>query len=62
MGFNSGFKGLIVSIRYLVYVSVWYAGLGGTQTCIPDGHLHTVTYTRCRIDKINSSDDEDMTA
>ena len=24
-----------------------------TQTCIPDGHLHTVTYTRCRIDTIN---------
>jgi len=27
------------------------------QTCIPDGHLHTVTHTRCRIDKINSPDD-----
>ena len=25
--------------------------------CIPEGHLHRVTYTRCRIDKINSPDD-----
>ena len=25
--------------------------------CIVDGHLHRVTYTRCRIDKINSPDD-----
>jgi len=25
--------------------------------CIPDGHLHRVTYTRCRIDTINSPDD-----
>jgi len=37
---------------------VWCAGLGGTQTCTPHGHLHTVTYTRCRIDTINSPDDE----
>jgi len=40
-------------------VTVWYAGL---QTCIPDGHLHRVTYTRSRIDTIDSSDDEDMGA
>jgi len=26
-------------------------------SCIPDGHLHKVTYTRCRIDTINSPDD-----
>jgi len=32
-------------------MSYWY-NLGGTQTCIPDGHLHRVTYTRCRIDTI----------
>jgi len=24
--------------------------------CIPDGHLHTVTCTRCRIDTFNSPD------
>ena len=24
-----------------------------TQTRIPDGHLHTVAYTTCRIDTIN---------
>jgi hypothetical protein len=28
------------------------------QTCIPDGHLHRVTYTRCSIDTIDSPDDE----
>jgi len=33
-----------------------------TQTCTPNGHLHSVTYTRCRIDVINSSDDGYMTA
>ena len=37
--------------------SVWFAGLGFTQTCNPDRHLHRVTYTRCRIDTINSPDD-----
>jgi hypothetical protein len=26
--------------------------------CIPDGHLHRVTYTRCCIDTIESPDDE----
>ena len=26
--------------------------------CIPDGHLHRVTYTRCRIDTADSPDDE----
>jgi hypothetical protein len=30
--------------------------------CIPDGDLHRVTYTRCRIDTINSPDDEHMSA
>ena len=33
------------------------AGLDFLQTCIPDSYLHTVTYTRCRIDTINSPDD-----
>jgi hypothetical protein len=32
------------------------------QTCIPDGHLHKVTYTRYRIDTIDSPDDEHMAA
>ena len=32
------------------------------QTCTPDGHLHGVTYTRCRIDTIDSPDDEHMGA
>jgi hypothetical protein len=32
------------------------------QTCIPDGHLHRVTYTRYRIDTIESPDDEHLNA
>ena len=30
------------------------------QTCTPNGHLYRVTYTRCRIDTINSPDDGHM--
>jgi hypothetical protein len=36
--------------------------LSSIHTCIPDGHLLKVTYARCRIDKIDSSDDEHMVA
>ena len=32
--------------------------LPSIQTCTPDGHLHRVTYTRYRINKIYSPDDE----
>jgi len=28
-----------------------------TQTCTLDGHLHRVTYTKCRINTIDSPDD-----
>jgi len=35
-------------------VQVWMK----IQTCTLDGHLHTVTYTRCHIDTIDSPDDE----
>jgi hypothetical protein len=31
---------------------------GTSKTCTPDGHLHTVTYTKCRINTIDSPDDE----
>ena len=31
------------------------------EICIPDGHLHRVTYTRC-IDTIDSPDDERIVA
>ena len=31
-------------------------------TCIPDGHLHRVTYTRYCIDKIDPPDDEHKVA
>jgi len=32
------------------------------QTCILDGHLHRVTYTRCCIDTIDCPDDEHKAA
>ena len=39
-----------------------YVYFNSIQTCTPDGHLHRVTYTRCRIDTIDSPDDEHMGA
>jgi len=36
-------------------MTLWY--VGWDETRIPEGHLHRVTYTRRRIDKINSPDD-----
>jgi len=63
---------LIVSIRHLVYVTLyrWSSGVqvwmrllcSLIQTCTSDGHLYTVTYTRSRIDTINSPDDGHMAA
>ena len=50
---------------HCMQVTVWYAGLDGTgsiETCIPHGHLHTVTYTRGRIDAVDSPDDEHLVA
>ena len=53
-------------MRHLVYVTLCRLPSGmqvGMKliffipTCIPDGQLHRVTYTKCRIDKINSPDD-----
>jgi len=32
------------------------------QTCVPDGHLYIVTYAICRIDTIDSHDDEHKVA
>ena len=34
----------------------------GRFTYIPHGHLHTVTYTRGRIDTVGSPDDENLVA
>ena len=47
----------------LWYVTV-YAGdrVVCRFTCIPHGHLHRMTYTRGRIDAIESPDDEHMVA
>jgi hypothetical protein len=35
---------------------------GPIQTCTPNGHLYRVSYTRSRIDTINSPDDGNMAA
>jgi hypothetical protein len=35
---------------------------GSIQTCTLDGHLHRVTSNRCRINTIDSPDDEDRGA
>ena len=35
-------------------------GQSSVQTCIPDGHLHSVTYTIYRIDTTESPDDEHL--
>ena len=47
----------------LLMMSIWlletYREL---EACIPHGHLHTVTYTRGRIDTIDSPDDEHLVA
>jgi len=36
----------------------WFHPNRFIQTRTPDGHLHRVTYTRCRINTIDSSNDE----
>jgi len=43
----------------ILYMSL---DVGARLVYIPDCHLHRVTYTRCRIDTINSPDDEHMSA
>jgi len=59
---------LIVSIRHLVSVTLYrwpfsvQVWMRIIQTCAPNGHLYGVTYTRCRIDIINSPDDRHMAA
>ena len=54
-------------ICHSMQVTVWYAGMDRTpccsiHTCIPIGHLHRVTYTKCCIDTTDSPDDEHMVA
>jgi hypothetical protein len=50
---------LIVSIRHLVYVTLC---IDNRLVRTPNGHLYRVTYTRYRIDTINSPDDGHMAA
>ena len=46
----------------LLMMSTWLLETCNQNTCIPDGHLHRVTYAKCRIDTIDSPDDEHLVA
>jgi len=41
-----------------LYVGDRQVCMFGSQTCTLDDHLHRVTYTICRIDTIDSPDNE----
>jgi len=43
----------------LYQCDTWFMSLcvDDRLVCLPEGHLHRVTYTRCRIDTIDSPDD-----
>ena len=46
--------------QYIIwYISLWVDGrlVCRSETCIPDGHLHRVIYTRGCIDTIDSPDE-----
>ena len=51
-------------ICHSMKVTVLYVDMNGSSihTSIPDGHLHRVTYARCRTDIIDSPDDKHMVA
>jgi len=50
-------------VRQVGYLQgLWITPWNSIQTCTPDGHLYTVTYTRCHIDTIDSPDDGHMAA
>jgi hypothetical protein len=61
---------ITVSMWHLVFVTLcgWLSGMRRgippcrSETCIADGHLHTVISTRCCIDTIDSPDDEHWVA
>jgi len=48
----------------LYQYDLWYISLyvGDRVVCIPHGHLHRVAYSRGRIDKIDSPNDENLVA
>jgi hypothetical protein len=49
-------------ICHMLQMTVWFSRTASHPPCTPNGHLHRVTYTRCRIDIINSPDDGQMAA
>ena len=54
---------IFVSRGITVYhYDLWYMSLYVGDRVVPHGPLHTVTYTRGRIDTIDSPDDEHLAA
>ena len=49
-------------VCHCMKVTVWYVGLEEHLNLHTHGHLHTVTYTRGRIDTIDCPDDEHLVA
>jgi len=45
---------------YCVWMTVWYEGWN--SPCIPDGHPHRITSTKCRINTDVSPDNEHIVA
>ena len=56
------FDTLHVSSNHVLIISLLRRYGCSIHTCIADGHLHIVTYARCRIDTIDSPDDVHMVA
>jgi len=59
------FRALVLIIRRINCISTTSGVslyVGDRLVCIPDGHQHRVTYTRCHTDTISSTDDEHMSA
>jgi len=48
--------------RWITNMPVSLAGPSVMQVCIPDGRPHRVTYTRYRIDTVNSPEDGHIVA
>ena len=62
------FSYMFISILYMFRAAMCpssgelIVGRNEIPTYIPGSHLHRVTYTRCRIDTINSPDDGHIAA
>jgi hypothetical protein len=58
---------LLFFILFIFIITIYSSSLhvsstSFTQTCIPDGHLHRLTYARYLINTIDTPDDEHRSA